>query len=203
VTVAKLTLADISDLRAYERERDGFRARVMELKRRRRLALGPLVSVLFENRDTVRYQIQEMARAERMLSDEQVQAELDIYNPLVPEAGELSLTLFLELTSEEELREWLPKLVGIERSLRLEVGGVAVPGEPETAHEESLTREEVTASVHYVGFSLGAGLVRRFAADPVELALDHPSYSASAPIEGETKESLLGDLEGIAGLDPG
>src|SRR5579884_1166174 len=106
----KLTLDDILDLRAYEREREAFRARVIELKKLRRVALGPLVSVVFENLDTVRFQIQEMARAERMLTDEAIQNELDAYNPLIPDPGELSATLFLELTSDAELREWLPKL---------------------------------------------------------------------------------------------
>src|SRR3954447_15301028 len=119
---AKLTLADIVDLRAYEREREEFRGRVMAEKKVRRVAVGPIVTMVFENRDTVRLQIQEMARAERMLRDEQIQEELDTYNPLIPGAGELSATLFVELTTPDELREWLPKLVGIERAIELIVG---------------------------------------------------------------------------------
>ena len=93
-----LTLDDISDLRAYERDRDGYRRTVIELKRRRRVAVGPIVSLVFENRETMRSQIQEMARAEHMVTDEQIQKELDVYNALIPEPGELSATMFIELT---------------------------------------------------------------------------------------------------------
>src|SRR3982751_1121738 len=120
--MSKLTLDDIVDLRAYERERDEFRQHIIDLKKRRRVGVGPIVTLVFENRDTIRFQIQEMARAERMLRDDQIQTELDVYNPLIPEAGELSATLFVELTSKDELMQWLPKLVGIERSVELVIG---------------------------------------------------------------------------------
>src|SRR5437764_6979521 len=142
----KLELDDIVDLRAYERERPELQRRVFALKRRRRVAVGPIVTLLFENRDTIRFQIQEMARAEKMLRDEQILTELETYNPLIPEAGELSATLFIELTSKAELEEWLPKLVGIERSVELRVGDEVVKAEPEAAHEQQLTREDITAS---------------------------------------------------------
>src|SRR3954454_8647836 len=118
----KLALTDIVDLRAYERERPELQRRVFALKRRRRISVGPILTILFENRDTVRFQIQEMARAEKMLRDEQILEELEIYNPLIPDAGELSATLFVELTSKAELEEWLPKLVGIERAAELRFG---------------------------------------------------------------------------------
>jgi hypothetical protein len=81
---AKLTLDDIADLRAYERERDRFRSRVIAVKKRRRVAVGPFITLVFENRDTIRFQIQEMARVEKLLSDSAIQTELDIYNPLIP-----------------------------------------------------------------------------------------------------------------------
>jgi len=119
----ELTLADISDLRAYEREREALRARIIELKRARRVPVGPVVTAVFENRETIRFQVQEMVRAERMLTDEAVQAELDTYNPLIPGPGQLSATLFVELTTKAELEEWLPKLVGVERAVELRVGG--------------------------------------------------------------------------------
>jgi hypothetical protein len=110
----KLTVDDILDLRAYERDRTDIRAGIIALKRRRRVALGELITVVFENTETMRWQVQEMARAERMLRDEQIAHEVETYNALIPDAGELSGTLFLELTSDEALREWLPKLLGIE-----------------------------------------------------------------------------------------
>jgi hypothetical protein len=194
----RLTLEDIEDLRAYERGRDAFRARIIELKRYRRVGVGPIVSVVFENRDTIRFQIQEMARVEKMTSDAQIQAELDVYNPLIPGPGELSLTLFIELTDEAGLREWLGKLVGIERSLRLRLGegsgAEVVAGAPEAAHEQQLTREQVTASVHYVRFRLGGQQVERFAAGPVVLEVDHPAYRHGAELSASTRGELLRDL---------
>jgi hypothetical protein len=194
---AKLTLDDIADLRAYERERDEFREHVIALKKRRRVGIGPVVTVVFENRDTIRFQIQEMARAERMLTDEAIQTELDIYNPLVPESGQLAMTLFIELTDKDGLMNWLPRLVGIERSLELRLAdGTAVASTPEAAHAEPLTREETTASVHYVYFDLTPEQVEAFASGPVTLAVAHPNYDEATPLSEETRTELLTDLRG-------
>lgn len=189
-------------MRAYERGRQEFRARVIELKRRRRVAVGPVVTVVFENRDTIRFQVQEMARIEKMTSDAQIQAELDVYNPLIPEPGELSATLFVELTDEGSLREWLGKLVGIERALELRLGGDAlsnggpevVAATPEETHEGQLTREDVTSSVHYVRFRLGPEQVERFARGPVWLGVDHPAYRHYAELPDEARSELVTDL---------
>lgn len=194
MSTGPLTLDDIADVRAYERERDAFRDHVIALKRRRRVAVGDLLSLVFENRDTVRFQVQEMARAERLLRDEQIQAELDVYNALLPAPGELSATCFLELTTDEQLREWLPKLVGIERHLVLRVGDDEVRGTPEEEHAAQLTRDDVTASVHYVRFALTDEQVERFATAPVVLAADHSSYQAATPLGEDTRAELLADL---------
>jgi hypothetical protein len=206
-TNEKLTLQDIADLRAYEREREEFRNRIIALKKRRRVHVGPVVTLLFENRDTIRFQIQEMARAERMLSDEQIQGELDVYNPLIPEPGELAATLFIELTTEDELREWLPGLVGIERSVEFRIGEgpevETVPCRVDPDHEALLTREEVTASVHYVHFEFTEGQVQKFATEPVTLAVTLANYPEQASLSEETRQSLLGDIRGKSanGLD--
>lgn len=195
----KLTLGDIQDLRAYERERDEFRDRIIELKRARRVAVGPLLSMVFENAETIRFQVQEMARAERILSDDAIQAELDIYNPLIPDPGQLSATLFIELTSQPQMREWLPKLVGIERSMLIRFGpaGEEVRGEPEEAHAAQLTREEITASVHYVRFVFTPEQVDAFAAGPADLVADHPDYQHAAALGDATRRSLLEDLRPV------
>ena len=204
----RLKVDDILDLRAYERERDEYRRRIIELKRRRRVTVGPLLSLVFENRETIRSQVQEMARAERMASDEQIQTELDVYNPLIPGPGELSATLFIELTGEDALRDWLPKLVGIERDVELVLGadqgaptyghGAAevVRSVPERAHQEALTREEITASVHYIRFALTPDQIERFARDPVTVVVDHPAYRHQTVLADETREELVSDLMG-------
>jgi hypothetical protein len=189
----KLTLDDIADLREYEREREAFREQVIALKKKRRIALGPFVTLVFENRDTIRFQIQEMARAERMLTDEAIQTELDIYNPLIPEPGRLAAKLFIELTSKDELVEWLPKLVGVERSVQLRIGDDVVRARPEEAHEAQLTRDDVTASVHYVWFDLTPDQVAALGTAPVTLELAHPSYEHATTLLSDTVAELQAD----------
>jgi hypothetical protein len=198
--VPKLTLTDIADVREYERERADFRAHVIALKKRRRVHVGPVVTLVFENRDTIRFQIQEMARVEKLITDEAIQGELDTYNTLVPEAGQLCATLFIELTEDAQMRDWLPKLVGIERSIALQVGGdddaVLLRAKPEQAHADLLTREEVTASVHYVYWDLTPAEVALVDAGPVALVVDHPAYRETTPLEPDTVAELLVDLRG-------
>ena len=196
--MTKLTLADIADLRAYERERIDFRNQVVAVKQRRRVHLGPVVTLLFENRDTIRFQIQEMARAEKIMSDEGIQIELDVYNPLIPDPGTLAATLFIELTSDAELREWLPKLVGIERMLELRVGadGHAVRCQVDPDHEKQLTREDVTAAVHYVHFAFTEAEIGLAEQGPVTLASTHPAYGFEVALRDETRAEILRDLLG-------
>ena len=176
-----LTLDDIVDQRAYERERDAFRSEVIAVKRLRRVSIGPVVTLTFENRMTMRFQVQEMARAERMSTDDQIQHELDVYNRLLPAPGELSATLFLELTDDAALRHWLPRLVGVERACQLHLGGrddgsgaAVVPSIPDAEHEANLTRETVTSAVHYVRFALDDRQVESFRTGPVRRG-DRPS----------------------------
>jgi Protein of unknown function (DUF3501) len=189
-----LTLADIADSRAYERERDEFRATVIALKRRRRFSLGPVVTVLFENRETIRFQVQEMARVERLITDAAIQDELDTYNPLVPEPGSLRATLFIELTDEAEMRTWLPALVGIERAIVVRLAnGEEVRCAPDPRHATQLTRETVTAAVHYVGFDLSADQIDAFALGAA-LAVDHPAYPCEAALAEAAIDELLTDL---------
>ena len=194
-TSPELTLADIADQRAYERDRAEYRTAVLELRRRRRIALGTIVTVSFESRETIRYQIQEMARAEKLMTDEDIQIELDTYNTLVPGAGRLCATLFLELTTDDQLREWLPKLVGIERHIVLRMhDGTEVRSEPEAQHASQLTRAHATSAVHYITFTVGDAQRQVLAAGPVSLVIDHPAYLESAELSDNTQRELLDDL---------
>jgi hypothetical protein len=190
----KLALDDIADLRAYERERNQFRAAIIDLKKRRRVSVGPFVTFVFENRDTIRFQIQEMARVERLITDDAIQGELDIYNPLIPDSGTLAATMFIELTSKPELEEWLPKLVGIERTVEFRVGAERVRATPDAAHEAQLTRETITPSVHYVHFGFTDSQVGRFGDEPVVLALTHENYAYATELPQPTVTELLTDL---------
>jgi hypothetical protein len=191
----KLTLDDIQDQRAYERARDDLRRHIIDLKRVRRVALGPIMTIVFENTETMRWQVQEMARAERMLRDEQIAHEVDTYNQLIPDAGELSGTLLLELTSEVALREWLPRLVGIERSVVIVLAdGSEMRGEPSDEDEARLTRDDTTAAVHFLRFRLTPAQVAAFAPTPVRIVVDHPEYPQGIALSPEQHGALAADL---------
>lgn len=196
VSMRKLTLDDIVDLRAYERERDAFRERVIALKKRRRVHVGELMTLTFESTETMRFQVQEMARAERMLDDEQIANEIATYNALIPDDQELSATLFIEINDAEALREWLPKLVGIQRSVLLRIGeddhAVVVRCIPED--EERLTREDITSTVHYLKFRVPPGAVDALRTGPASLVVEHPAYNVEAVLDDNQRAELAGDL---------
>lgn len=197
--MSKLTLDDIADLRAYERERPDFLRDVIAVKKHRRVSVGPIITFVFENAATVRFQIQEMARVEKLMSDEAIAAELRIYNPLVPEPGHLAATMMLELTSDDALRGWLPRLVGVETMVEFRLGEgdgarvVRCTVDPD--HAKQLTREETTASVHYVHFAFTSADIDAFGVGPVALAVTHPAYAHAVTLGPDTVASLLDTLQ--------
>jgi Protein of unknown function (DUF3501) len=190
--VRKLTNADIKDLREYERERDQFLAEIISLKKKRRIPLGDMMTVVFENAATMRFQIQEMARAERMLRDEQIAHEIDVYNDLIPGDGQLSATLFIEINESAALEYWLPRLVGIEDYVKFVVGDDVVPAEEINA--ERLTREDITSTVHYLRFQFTEGQQRAFGDGPVRLIVDHPEYPVDVTLSDEQRDEIVGDF---------
>jgi hypothetical protein len=189
----KLTVDDISDLRAYEREREGFLAEVIAMKKRRRIHLGDLMTIVFENADTMRFQIQEMARAEKMLRDDQIAHEVEVYNQLVPDDGELSGTLFIEIDDQDLLRRWLPRLVGIEDHVALVLDDCSEV-RSEERDPDRLTREEVTTTVHYLRFTFTEEQRSTFAGGTVHLVVDHPEYRAQTVLTEEQHAELQRDL---------
>jgi uncharacterized protein DUF3501 len=191
----KLTVDDIVDMRAYERERDELRRHIIDLKRIRRIGLGPIMTIVFENTLTMRWQVQEMARVERMLRDEQIAHEVETYNQLIPDAGELSATLMIELTSEPALREWLPRLVGIQQHIAVVLpDGTSVPGELSEEDELRLTRDDITAAVHFLKFRFTEADIEMFASGPVHIVVDHPEYDQDVLLSPEQHAQLLADL---------
>jgi hypothetical protein len=194
----KVDLSEIKDLVAYEEARATIRARVIEIKTHRRVAVGPNLTVLFENRDTVLFQIQEMARTERIVDEAKLQDEVDVYNALVPEPGELSATLFIEIPelarmSQEKVREAVNRFQGLDKdSVWLVLGGTRVPARFEAGH----TKEEKMAAVHYVRFAVPpeARRVLGDAAADARLLVEHPRYRAEATLASETRQALQEDL---------
>jgi hypothetical protein len=191
--VKPLALEDISDLQQYELERPEFRQRVIALKRRRRVGLGPLLTLLFENRDTVRFQIQEMARIERIARPEKVAQELEVYNELLPGAGEVAATVFIEVTEPEKVQPTLDRFIGLDESgkLVLRIGHDAsaarfAPGQ---------SREDRISAVHYVRFPLGQSGRRGLRENrPAVLEVSHAGYEAKTVLSSETVGELLEDL---------
>ena len=188
----KLTVDDIVDLRAYERERDDFRTHVIALKKSRRIALGDLITIVFENADTMRFQIQEMARAEKMLRDEQIEHEVATYNELIPEPGELSATLFVEYQDKDEREHMLVALAGLEDKFRLRVGPELLSALP----DERGTESGRTMAVHYIKFPLTPSALAALNAGTADVALEvvHPQYTACTPLAAATLQSLRDDL---------
>ncbi len=191
----KLGLDDIKDLRAYERERDEFRKEIVAMKKLRRVQLGDLITLVFENTETMRFQIQEMARIERLITDAQIEHELSTYNALIPDRCELSATLFLELTDDEQLRKWLPRFVGVQRAVSFWLpDGSRAQCVPQD--EERLTRDEITTTVHYLKFPFSDEQVASFRAQPgTRLVIDHPAYDAVVELSDEQRAELARDLE--------
>jgi hypothetical protein len=189
----KLTNADIKDLREYEREREDFLAEVIGVKKKRRIALGELMTIVFENATTMRFQIQEMARAEKMLRDEQIEHEIETYNELIPNDGELVGTLFIEITDPDKLREWLPKLTRIQDHVAVDVANLLVPAEE--IDVERLTREEeITSTVHYLRFRFTEAQRQAFRDGPVALVVNHPAYQSRTVLTDDQRDQLVTDF---------
>lgn len=190
----KLEPSDLRPLPDYERVREDFRRRIIELKKRRRVQVGPLLSFTFENRDTVLFQVQEMLRAENVTQPEQVQEELDIYNTLLPGEGELSATLFIEVTDQARLPEEMARLQGLERAVFLEVAGERIPA----AFEEGRAKEEALSTIQYLRFRLTKAQAQalRGGKGPVALAVEHPNYRERHILSPESRRALGDDLGG-------
>ncbi len=189
----KLAVEDILDLRAYERVRSDMRAEVITLKKVRRISVGEVVSVVFENTKTMHFQVQEMARAEKMLRDDQIAHEVATYNEVIPDDNQLSCTLFIELVEDAQMRDWLPRLVGIHQAVTfvLEDGSVVRGYDPGA---ERLTREDITAAVHFLKFDFSEQQVAAFLAGPVKLCVDHPKYPVNVQLTTEQHDELSKDL---------
>lgn len=191
----KLEMTDIIDMRAYERERDVLRDEVIEIKRRRRIGLGTVVTIMFENRATIKSQIHEMLRAEKIGTDEGVAEQLIAYNPLIPEIGQLCATLFIELTSESQMREWLTKLFNIENSIIFKLSdGTLVRSSAEEGHAQTLTRDNITAAVHYLRFDFSPDQVALFESGGAQIFCDLPTYLEVAELPEFMVTELLSDL---------
>lgn len=190
----KIRFEDVKNLYEYERVRPAFRAAVIALKADRRVAVGDRLSFLFENRRTVLFQIQEMIRAERIVADDRVQDEIDVYNELIPGPGELSATMMIEIEEKAAIQPELDRFMGIDSGERvwLAIGrDHAVAGRFEAGH----SKEDKISAVHFVRFALSAEARRALAREAAALVVEHGDYRARAELSVETRRALLDDLE--------
>ncbi len=181
-------------LEVYARERNAFRARVMQHKKARTVRLGENLTLQFEDELTIRYQVQEMLRIERIFEEAGIQGELDVYNPLIPDGGNWKATMLIEYPDPEQRRAMLAQLKGIEERVWVQVQGA---GRVHAIADEDLEREneEKTSSVHFLRFEIAPPMreaLRRGA--ELSIGVDHPAYRASTRLAPESRAALAADL---------
>lgn len=186
---------EIRDLSAYERIRPEMRKRIITLRRERRVAAGDHISVVFENRETVLYQIQEMLRAERIVEEEAIRHELDTYNELLPKPQSLAGTLFVELTESDRIREELEAFVGLDRGEHV---WFDVEGADRAVGRfaQGQSEEGRISSVQYVQFPFSREGVRAFRdfSLPAAFVVEHPNCKVRVPLEGSIRRALAEDF---------
>ncbi len=195
-TMQKLTRDDLYSLEQYSGVRDEFRGEVLEHKRNRRLELGANVSLYFEDRMTMQYQIQEMLRIERIFEADGINDELEAYNPLIPDGSNWKATFMIEFPDEEERRAMLTQLIGIEDLVYVQVGDY---DKIYAIADEDLERtdEVKTSAVHFLRFDLPAAQVDALKGGvALNAGIDHDNYQVDiSPVAENIRLSLLGDLD--------
>jgi hypothetical protein len=190
-----LSREDLLSLERYAEERAAFRARVREHKQHRRVDIGPSLSLYFEDRLTIQYQVQEMLRIERIFEADSIQEELDAYNPLIPDGSNLKCTAMLEFGDVEVRRRRLGQLVGMENLVWLRIEDYALVYAIANEDLERST-EEKTSAVHFLRFELTAEMVDALRAGArLSFGTDHAGYPYSADVPAETCKALLEDLD--------
>ena len=190
-----LTIDDLLKLEDYAAQRAAFRRRVLDHKKDRTVALGEHLTLVFEDRLTIQYQVQEMLRIERTFERAAIQDELDAYNPLIPTGTNWKATCLIEYPDVEERRRQLAALRDVERRIWVQVGD----GERiEAIADEDLPRstDEKTSAVHFLRFELdGASLGRLRDGAELHLGVAHPRYGATLIVPEATRQALLADLD--------
>lgn len=190
-----LIIDDLLGLERYARERNAFRARAMAHKRARSVHVGAHLTLLFEDRVTVQYQVQEMLRIERIFEPEAIAQELDAYNPLIPDGRNLKATLLIEYADTEERHRALTQLKDVEHHVLLQVAG---HGAVSAVADEDLPRsdDEKTAAVHFLRFELTLGMIAAWRDGAlVELRVEHPAYRNTVRLSAPQNAALLADFD--------
>jgi hypothetical protein len=192
----KVELAEVKNIYEYEKIRDDFRKYIIELKKRRRISVGDRVTLVFENHDTVLFQIQEMMRAERMVDDDEIKFEVETYNQLIPEKDELSATLFIEVDDPKLLRPVLDSFIGLDRGnhVYLQIGN---KHKIYAQFEEGHSKEDRISAVHFIKFKFTPEQINDFKdfRNEVKVVIDHQNYKAEAVVSDEMRQELIKDFD--------
>ena len=192
----KLERKDLMSLEEYAHKRPAFREEIISHKRARTLHIGPHLTLLFEDRLTMQYQVQEMLRAERIFEAAGIQEELDAYNPLIPDGRNWKTTMLVEYADEAERRAALAKLIGLEKRVWMQVRG---HGRVTPIADEDMERETEakTSAVHFLRFELDAAMVKALKeGSALDAGVDHPNYSHEMkPVPDALHKALLADLD--------
>jgi len=196
--MSQIAPQSLLSLEAYARERKAIRSRVIAHKKLRTVHVGEHVTLLFEDEQTIRYQVQEMLRIERIFEEEGIRGELEAYNPLVPDGSNWKVTMLIEFPEPEERRRRLAGLKGIEDRTWVQVAGPDGRFAKVFAiADEDLEREneEKTSSVHFLRFELDPAMRAALKAGAgLAVGIDHENYRASVDVPAEVRQSLVGDL---------
>ena len=191
----KLNKSDLFSLEEYSINRDSFRKKVLEEKQHRKVYIGEHVVLLFENKNTIQYQIQEMLRIEKIFDAEGIQEELDAYNPLIPDGSNLKAVMLIEYPDVEERKEKLKILKGIEKKIWIKVGS---HNKVFAIADEDLEREDETktSAVHYLRYEFSASMINDWKNDSsIVMGIDHENYESSETIiSSNISSSLSGDF---------
>lgn len=191
----KLTRADLYRLEDYAAARPAFRAQVLAHKRNRKVALGAHISLLFEDRLTVQYQIQEMLRIERIFEAAPINEELDAYNPLIPDGSNLKATMLIEFDDVERRKLELEKMLRIEDQLTATVAGYP-PVKAIADEDMDRSNETKTSAVHFLRFEFSREMIAALRAGAtLHFASTHPQCLEQTEVTGETRTALLADFD--------
>ncbi len=191
----QLTRQDLYSLEEYSNIRPDFRVKVMEHKKSRRVAIGEHAALYFEDRLTMQYQVQEMLRIERIFESQGIQEELDVYNPLIPDGHNWKATFMMEYSDVEQRKAALAKLIGVEKSLWVQVAGCdkVYPIANEDLDRET---EDKTSSVHFVRFELTPDMINAAKQGrAITIGIDHPAYQEHTVVPEAVRVSLVADLD--------
>ena len=190
-----LTQQDLLSHAEYEKNRASFRQHIIALKKRRRIAVGELVTLIFENRETVLFQIQEMIRTERIFDSDKIQEEIDVYNSLLPDTNELSATLFIEITDSERIQDLLDSFQELDRpgTVTIQTTDQHIEANFEAGH----SKEDKISAVHFVRFKTTEPFRQQLRQSdiPCHLVISHPHYQAKVEVPHTLRHEWWKDLE--------